>query len=241
MYWFIIAYVIIYIFSEFLSQLFNSLSKKQAVTLLKLNILIFLVLPIFFNSWSSTVTDLLPVLFLGFYIKKFGISEKNKRKMSLYTYCIVILLFMGTLFSDLIGSYLQIPRLISSVGTHFLTSAHSPFVLLISMYIFCKVISFDAVYNKKINWLSGSAVAIYLVQDYGPTREVLWGKILRVKEVALTLNFAEFLIYSIISILSVVVFSIFVDKVLKFVLQSPMNKLLDLELKIYTFLTNVLK
>lgn len=63
LYWFITIYVILYMFSGYLSFFIKKLTKTQVEKLIILNIVIFMLIPTFLFGWNSLLTDLVPVFF----------------------------------------------------------------------------------------------------------------------------------------------------------------------------------
>lgn len=162
MYWFITAYVIIYIFSGFLSKGFQKMTQEQANKLILISVILFMFLPTFLNSWTSTVTELLPAFFLGIYLRNFKLSQGYIRILNILT-LVSIIIGLGIIFiGDSIGSILSNAKLIELAARPFYIGS-SPLAMIIATYIFIRVLSVEKQTNNFVNRVSSSALAIYLI------------------------------------------------------------------------------
>lgn len=229
MYWFITAYVIIYIFSGFLSKGFQKMTQEQANKLILISVILFMFLPTFLNSWTSTVTELLPAFFLGIYLRNFKLSQGYIRILNILT-LVSIIIGLGIIFiGDSIGSILSNAKLIELAARPFYIGS-SPLAMIIATYIFIRVLSVEKQTNNFVNRVSSSALAIYLIQDYAPFRNILWNDIFKISKLVFDMNFLFLVVYSLVAVVAIVVLAIIIDQILTYVFNVPLQLLLKLEL-----------
>lgn len=231
MYWFISIYVIIYIFSGHLSKYFGQLPQRTAIKFVALNIFIFMVLPTFFFSQGTYLTDLITVFFVGLYLRRFGISIKFIGFLKFATIITVIMIFGTIIAIDLAGVYLGKPHLISN-ATRFIISNSSPLALILAIAIFVIALTLKPYSNQLINWFSSSALAIYLIQDNNLFRLILWKKITHISDFAKSMNSPQFIIYTLVVILGIVVSGLFIDKLMIFIFKKPAKIFFKIEMLI---------
>lgn len=229
LYWFITIYVILYMFSDYLSILIKKLTKPQVEKLIILNIVIFMLIPTFLLGWDSLLTDLVPVFFLGLYIRIYEVSDKFLKFLKLGSVFSIIFILFCVIVADGLGLFLKKEIFITS-ATRFIVTGSSPLALVLAAYIFSRTVVLKARSNKLINWAGGSALAIYLIQDYEPFRHVLWENIFHVRAFAESMVTPVFMIYSILVIIVIVIGAILIDKVLSWLLGRPALMLLSLEM-----------
>lgn len=230
-YCFISIYVIIYIFSGHLSKYFKQLSQRSAIKFIILNIFIFMVLPTFCFSQGNTLTDLITVFFVGLYLRRFGISIKFIRFLKFATGITVIMIFGTIIASDLAGVYFGKPHLISN-APRFIINGSSPLALILAIAIFVLALSLQPKNNQLINWLSSSALAIYLIQENNLFRLILWKNIAHVSEFAKSMNSPQFIIYTLVVILGIVVSGLLIDKLMIFIFKKPAKIFFKIEMLI---------
>lgn len=231
MYWFISFYVIIYIFSGHLSKYFKQLSQSAAINFVALNILIFMILPTFFDSQVSQLTDLITIFFVGLYLRRFGISTKFIELLKFATIITLIMIFGTIIANDLAGVYLSKSHLISN-APRLIMSGSSPLALVFAIVIFVIALELKPKSNYFINWLSSSALVIYLIQDNGLFRFILWHKIVTISEFAKSMNSPQFIIYTLVVIVGIVVSGLFIDKLMMFIFKKPAEIFFKIEMVI---------
>lgn len=231
MYWFISIYIIIYIFSGHLARYFKQLAQSEARWFIVLNIFIFMVLPTFFFSQGSPLTDLIPVFFCGLYIRKYGVSSQFIKLLKLGT-SVSIFMIVATIFaSDVMGVLFSNSYLISN-ATRFVIQGSSPLALVVAVAIFVVMLQRKEWRNNTVNWLSSSALAIYLIQDNEFFRPVLWQNIVKVQVFAKEMNTPIFVVYTVLVVTIVVIGAILIDKLLSYVLNRPGLYFLNFEMEI---------
>lgn len=240
LYWFITIYVILYIFSDYLALLIKKLTKSQVEKLILLNVLIFMIIPTFLLGWNSILTDLIPVFFLGLYIRIYQVSDKFLKFLKLGSMFSIVFILFCIMIADGLGLFLKKEIFITS-ATRFIVTGSSPLALVLAAYIFSRTIVLKARANKLINWAGSSALAIYLIQDYEPFRHILWEYIFHVRSFAESMVTPVFMIYSSLVIIVIVIGAIIIDKVLNLLLSRPALILLTLEMKVTNYTIQFVK
>ncbi|AQN80351.1 hypothetical protein A9176_08325 [Leuconostoc garlicum] len=230
-YWFITIYVILYLCSGYLAILIKSLNKSQVQKLILFSVLIFMVIPTFLLSWDSLLTDLIPVFFLGLYIRIYQVSDKFLKFLKIGSVLSIVFILFCVVIADSLSLFFEKEIFITS-ATRFIVTESSPLAFILAAYIFSRTVILKARNNKLINWAGGSALAIYLIQDYEPFRPVLWENIFHVRAFTESMVTPIFMIYSILVIIVIVVGAILIDKFLNLLLSRPALLLLALEMKV---------
>lgn len=229
MYWFIAIYTLIYTFSGYLAKFLTQLSKSQTVNFIALSVLVFMILPTFFMGWGSPLTDLLPVFFFGLYLRIYGVSRRLVTLLKLLTGIVIILAILSIVVGDVVGNNRPESQAIANATRYFVTGS-SPLALILAAFIFSRTIQLKPRNSRVINWMGSSALAIYLIQDYEPFRNVLWEDIFHVRALAESMPSVAFIGYSIVVIACIVVGAILIDKMLEKILNQPSQILLMIEM-----------
>lgn len=239
-YWFITIYVVLYVCSGYLVMLIKSLNKSQVEKLILLSVLIFMIIPTFLLSWESPFTDLIPVFFLGLYIRIYQISDKFLKFLKIGSELSIVFILFCVVIADVLGLLFEKEIFITS-ATRFIVTQSSPLAFILAAYIFSRTVILKARTNKLINWAGGSALAIYLIQDYEPFRHVLWENIFHVRAFTESMPTPAFSLYSILVIIVIVIGAILIDKVLNWLLSQPALILLTLEMKVTDYIIQLFK
>lgn len=155
--WFISAYIIIYITSPIINQYIGHCSQKNLIVTIIVLYILFLLYSFFKNSWSGA-TNLLFIYTCGRYLKKWPISFlKNK--------CISIFLFSTSvlIIGIILGLHFSIPY------TGLLYRYWNPLVILSSISFFYIFQQWN--FNSKfINSFAGCMLGVYLLTDFPSIR-----------------------------------------------------------------------
>ena len=168
-YWFVTAYVLIYVLSPYLNRFAKGLSKKEYVKFLSITLLLWSVIPTIFGFFYNTTESLLYynrfiwliiVYFIGAYIRIHSFSLIQKRGIA-----------VAVSFLLLIGSILFIEKLeplfaiIGTYETAYFWTPNSVLMILLSVTIFLFFLELDIPYNPFINKLGSTTLGIYLFHD----------------------------------------------------------------------------
>ena len=216
-YWFITCYIMLYLFFPYLNLILIRLKKNELKSLLILLILIFCILQTFIGTrlFYSEFIWFIVLYFIVFYIKKYCIIKEKKffLKASIIIY---IIIFIGTE----IVKYFNL-RI-------YLTSEYSVTGLIFSLMIFLYFLQINIEYNKLINFISSGMLTVYLIHENIFGRSIVWERILRISKIVNS-QVGIVILHMIGSILLIFTLSIFLDKVLQYILDNffgeKMNKL----------------
>ena len=171
-YWFITAYIIIYIFSPYINKFAKSLDKISYKKLLLILLAIYCLIPTFFGLFFNSTEEMLyynrliwlTIIYLvGAYIKLHQIpklsSSKNSITLSIASFGIMI---FSILFIE------KFDKVFSAIGTTEVAYVWTPnniLMFLLSLGIFHYFLYLKIKENKIINKISSTTLGIYLLHD----------------------------------------------------------------------------
>ena len=170
-YWFITAYVILYLLMPFLNKLINNLEKKEFKKLLFVLSLIVCILPSFvFASFQLQNVDFIIYIYLiGAYIKKYGIFEKISRNKSLI---LGLGLYLISYFLKVVCEYIGFDLVnYSSLNSIFLYAS------AIFIFKYFKNLEINK-FSKLILFFSKTTLGVYLIHENIFMRNYLWKDLL---------------------------------------------------------------
>ena len=179
-YWFITAYILIYLFSPYINKLLLSLSKKELQNLLTICLILFCIIPTFYGGLKNDTETLLYynrfiwlmiIYMIGAYIRLYPPVRLVKKSQWLG---ISFLLFCFMEASILIIE--KFPAFFAEIGitegNYFWRPNNLPMTALsISIFLLFRLI--DIKPNKLINRLASTTLGIYLLHD-GQMNYYLW-------------------------------------------------------------------
>lgn len=177
LYWFVTAYVIIYLFAPFLNKYLLSIGKKEFEKLLGLLILITIIIPTFLPRSIDMAWPLFACFTFyvtGAYIRLF-ISEGERSKcfgkwLSLIMSGIGILTVVGF---NLIGKWTGF-EIISTNATYFMLNNSSIVIYLLSFGLLIWFREMDLGSSRFINLISGATFGVYLIHENPIVSDWLW-------------------------------------------------------------------
>lgn len=178
-YWFIVAYLIVYIFSDYINKFIHSLSKPEYKKLLFIGFLIFSVIP-FVSGMKLLYNDgynfysFIYLYMVGGYLRMYPLKESyHFKQMSIkkYRYIIIFLFVICGLLNYFINDfaykivgfnefYAEVANRI--FGTHLVYS--TPFAIIQSICFF-ELFKTIKIRNRLINYISSTVFGIYLLHD----------------------------------------------------------------------------
>jgi len=185
-YWFITAYILIYIFSPYLNLFVKKIEKLQYQKFLLLLLIIFSIIPTFFGVLYNNTESLLYynrfiwfiVLYLiGAYIKLYSISFIETKKKSII---ISVLSFLTLIVSILIID--KFDFLFAKIGlteVAYLWTPNNIPMLLLSISIFGIFLNMKIKDNKIVNKFASTTLGIYLLHD-GVLSVWLWKTVFKI-------------------------------------------------------------
>lgn len=227
-YWFITAYVILYILIPYLNKLLNSCDKKH-LSLLVIIIFIFSLINTL-NNRLYYVNELIQIVMfyiLGAYLKKHEPSILSKKKNNIIILLTTILIMMtSVIIIDLIK--LKIPSL--SIPSDYLYGRTKITSILFSISIFLLIKKSKPINIKPINILASATLGVYLIHENPSMINILWNDILHISKYA---HSQALIVHMIISVIIIY----FVCSIIDIIRQHTIEKLIcalynKLEIKI---------
>lgn len=180
-YWFIKAYVGLYVVSPFLNDLIRKLTKERYLKLIIVLTLLQGFLPTFFEDslFTNYITWFIYVYFIGGYIRLHLKDRFDNRKILMFLFCIgyLIILIPSIIYivTGKSASYLL-------EITQNLASTYSLAILFCAVVLFLLFRNINIGSNKLINIVSGSTFGVYLIHDNSFISSVLWGGIIKASD-----------------------------------------------------------
>ena len=191
-YWFLNAYIALYLFSPILNRLINSCNKKQLKAIifglfLMISIIPTITIDTWLNTWSghSLITFILLYL-IGAYLRKFPIEKEllfkswsSEKQSFLFCFLYFSFAFISFLLVVLGQDMHQLGRFTSYIGRvieNFHISYTSPIVIIEAIFylLFFRTIRIK---SKFINKISASCFGVYLIHDNYYVRTILYEKL----------------------------------------------------------------
>lgn len=222
-YWFIDAYILMYVLHPFVNRLLDHLSQKEYKRLL-------LIVFIFFSiaqtvtphpewtmddSWGYGIIWFECLYLVAAYIRRYGVSEKLSKLRCFFGFAgcsaavlvfrtvvlkLVWILGLTEAYADLWYSYNSVP------------------VFLASIFMFLFFLKLDVKENRIISFAAAATLAVYLIQEQGFMRSVLWKDILHIDRWTNTaLQPVMVVVYALGVFLGGLVISCLVKGVIKFI------------------------
>lgn len=186
-YWFITAYVLLYIFSPYINKLIKSLSKLEYQKLLLLLLLTYSIIPTVFGIFYNNTETLLHysrfiwaiiVYMIGGYIKSYGIKIYDTKLRSLGIAIIsFLIMILGIIVIYRYGDFFK--KIGTTEVSYFWTPNTIPMVIL-SISIFELFLKIDIGYNNIINKLASTTLGVYILHD-GILNQYMWQNIFKTK------------------------------------------------------------
>ena len=175
-YWFVTAYVVLYILSPFINKLLKNLSQKMHLALIGV---LFILGPVS----SSLFLGKLGITNIGLFILFYAIAAYIKlypnacrsffnagRSNFIAAGVIYLMFILSVLVFDLIGLRIDI---FAQNATHFI-ALNSPLILLCAICLFLGFKNLSMPYSRVINQIALSVFGIYLIHDNIFIRSFLW-------------------------------------------------------------------
>lgn len=221
-YWFMSAYMILYLFIPFINEFINSIEKDKLYKYILLNVVLIFLIPtittcdLYFNELFQIFT----FYFIGAYLKVNDIkSTINEKKVNFFLISSIVLLITSSCFIEILA--LRFTFLLR-YSTYFF-NRNSILILALAICIFLKFLSINKFSNKIINTIASAMLGIYLIHDNPNFRIVLWNKIFNLSNylnkfyfiiVILTTSLIIFVVCCSIELLRKKIFDRFIDRML---------------------------
>ena len=205
-YWFVRAYIILYIFSPLLNAFVDNCSCKQ----LRIFIICFYILQTIYgfynsNGWFSSGYS--PLSFMGLYLLARYMRLYPDKYVNFNKFTDIIIFFSVSLFTVVCS--LSQTYFLGTEGT-ILFQYSSPFVIVSSLYFFLFFTKIS-IRSRIINWISVSCFAVYLVHCSPFVLRTYYMNL--IKEWSNKEPMASFFFCSTLLMVAYYCFSILIDKV----------------------------
>ncbi len=184
-YWFITAYIVLYILSPYINLIINSLNKKELGRLI-------IILVCIFSGWK-TLVPFAPTLdstkgygiiwfivlyFIGAYIKRHFYSEKRSKYYFYIYFLITFAIFIFKISMIYLSSKYNYFSKVQNALYHY----NSLSVLGASVALFIAFVQkSDLRPNKWVMKISGLTLGVYLIHEHFLFREILWLDIVKIQ------------------------------------------------------------
>lgn len=200
-YWFVSAYIGMYILVPYMNKLIANLNRRNYRQLM---FILFSVLPYIKNTSvnidSGTVVYLIYIYFIGEYIRKYS-NEFDRSKNKFY-----ILAFLLSIFAMIVS--IAILDLFNYKSWDIFIVTRSPFQIVAGTSLFLIMKNINISYNKIINYVAASTFAVYLLHCQLIFLPVLWNEWIKAQKYQ---NVAYTFLYEIVIACGIYVIATLID------------------------------
>lgn len=176
-YWFITAYMVIYIFHPWINRFLNSMDNRSYKAFLAVALVLLLTRTITHQDmYTGEIGPFLLYYSFGNYLRinKESVVKKMK-KVALLLLLTTTITAVLILLIDIAGQ--RIPVISGVTPSSLLTHSGSVVAFVIAVSLFC-IFGLSKEYSsKKINVIASTTFGIYLIHDNYLVRELLWGNL----------------------------------------------------------------
>lgn len=182
-YWFMTAYICLYVFTPFINSFINSISKKKFLNLIYISVFSCFIIPTFTTAdlYFNELFQFITLYCIGGYIRKYIISDHNiyKKTNRVLYMCVCCLVISAVIIEGVAKNN----SILSEYSTYFF-NRNSIFILLLGICILILVIEKgkEKESNKMINLISSTMLGVYLIHDNPSLRTILWNDVIDLTE-----------------------------------------------------------
>lgn len=234
-YWFITAYIIVYILSPYLNILIQNMSKKEYQRLIIISIVLWSIIPTIFGILYNTTENMLfysrliwlIVMYLvGAYIKLHPLKIFSKTRNSMIC---AISSFTAMLISIIV--IYKFREIFSKLGTTEVAYFWPPntilmFILSISIFEIFLNIKMKSI--KIINIMASTTLGIYMIHD-GDLQRYIWDTIFKTKE-HLSNNTWTIILDIMSATIIIFIVCAIIDLIRQFIEKITVNKILNIKM-----------
>ena len=231
-YWFITAYIIVYILSPYLNILIQNMKKKEYQRLLMILLLIWCIIPTIFGVFYNTTENMLfysrliwlIVMYLvGAYIKLYPIEIFSKKRNSILC---AILTFTCMLVSIvIIYKFKNIFEKLGTTEIAYFWTPNTMLMFLLSVSIFEIFLNIKMKSIKIVNIIASTTLGIYMIHD-GILQRYIWDTIFKTTE-HLSNNSWKIIIDIMIATIIIFIVGTIIDLIRQFIEKITIKKILD--------------
>lgn len=238
-YWFITAYLLIYILSPYLNKFISILTKKEYQKFLLITLTIWCFIPtiygFFYNSseellFYNRLIWLIIMYFIGAYIRIYNIKFLNSKKRSLITSIITFtIMILSIVF---IHSFKDTFNKIGTTDIEYFWTPNNILMLILSVSFFTLFTKIKIKNNKYINKIASTTLGIYLIHD-GYINTYTWENILK-NNIYIYSNY--WYIYLLLSTIIIFIICFIIDTIRQLIEKYTIKKIINLNIW-----TNIIK
>ena len=232
-YWFITAYLLLYILTPYLNKLISSFNKKEyqkfLITLLTIWSLIPTIFGLFYDSTETLLFYnrfiwIIIIYFIGAYIRIYNIKFFNSKKRSLITIIISFsIMILSMIFIYIFKDYFE---KIGTTTIEYLWTPNNIFMLILSIAFFTLFIKIKINNNPFINKISSTTLGIYLLHE-GLIKEYIWDNIFK-SSIYIYSNY--WYIYAILSTILIFIIGFIIDIIRQTIEKYTIKKIINLNI-----------
>ena len=219
-YWFVMAYILFYGFSPFISRMVSNITKKQFLFLLTIMFSAMSVVPLLNGKIisSAEITEVfgfwLFMYLIGCYIRLYPQDFSHRWiAFGIFTACFIIYLLS-----------LVMPIKNGLPKPWFIQLRNNPILIIMSTCLFTTFKNINMKEVKVINVIAGSTFGVYLLHESYFMRFAIWKDIFHIAE---HINDKNYWLYAIMATAIVFAVGIVVDLIRKYFLESPLFKVIS--------------
>lgn len=232
-YWFVTAYILVYILSPFYNILINSFTKRVYQKFLIITIILWSILPTVFGIFYNTSESILYynrfiwmtiMYFVGAYIKEFDIKFFTSQKRNLITFISTYLIMIFSIIFIYISK-----KSLSLLGTSQIAYFWTPnniLMLILSISLFKFFTNLKPFNNTLINKISSTTLGIYLLHD-GSFTQYMWKNIFKTD---IYIYKPTFLLHILIATISIFVVGMIIDFIRQLLEKHIIKRILELKI-----------
>jgi len=226
-YWFVSAYIILYLLSPFINELLNSLTRKQFLNLLFVVLIIWSVIPTFTfqQMFANGFINLFTMYVIGAYFGKIPQSMLSRKNSAILVVLSTALAGLSIIITDILSVYTDN---LSAIPNH-IFERNSIIIVSLAIGIFCLFCNSNKSYSNIINKISSSAFAVYLIHTHPSITDFIWVKVLKCNEFA---HSPYLIFYMLGTVIAVFAACLLIDLLRQLLFKFTIDKCID---KISTF------
>lgn len=171
-YWYVTAYVMLYIFSPYINKLVSTMKKDEYKKFLLLLLVVYSIIPTFFGALNNNTEGLLyynrfiwliVMYLIGGYIKlyKIPVLSTSKKSLKIFLISFITIIFSIIFIDKFEGAF----KFIGITEVAYLWQPNNIIMLLLSVSLFGVFENLKIKNNKVVNKISSTTLGIYLLHD----------------------------------------------------------------------------
>lgn len=187
-YWFITAYIILYIFSPYLNILIRNMEKKEYQKLIGICLLLWCIIPTIFGIFNNTTENMLYysrliwliiMYLIGAYIKLYPIKLLNKKRNSILGAFLSFAMMLTSII--IIAKNKAVFEVLGTTEVAYFWTPNTIPMIVLSICIFEIFQNLEVGCIKIINKMASTTLGIYMIHD-GILNHYIWDTIFKTKE-----------------------------------------------------------